>query len=205
MSDSCARISQSATVPRSRGDSLGAPGGAHGKGLGILAGMNSIGSLSTYTVQSVDIAHLIQIALTPIFLISAIGVTLNVLTSRLARIVDRARATEDVLRRPDHTHDGRDLHGVLSVLARRARYINAAITLITLSALFISLVVVMLFVNAFLRWDLSVFIACMFILSMLSLAAALSAFLIEVRVATNTLQIGIEAAEAADAASRHDE
>jgi hypothetical protein len=52
---------------------------------------------------------------------------------------------------------------------------------------------------------LSVFIACMFILSMLSLATALSAFLIEVRVATNNLQIGIEAAEAADAASRHDE
>ncbi len=167
--------------------------------------MNGIGSLSTYTVQSVDIAHLIQIALTPIFLISGIGVTLNVLTNRLARIVDRARATEDTLRRPDQTQSGRDLHGVLNVLARRARYINAAITLITLSALVISLVVVMLFVNAFLRWDLSVFIACMFILSMLSLAASLSAFLIEVRVATNTLRIGIEAAGAAEAASRHDE
>ena len=141
-------------------------------------------------VQSVDIAHLIQIALTPIFLISAIGVTLNVLTSRLARIVDRARAMEDILRRPDHAHDGRNLHAALDVLARRARYINAAITLITLSALFIALVVVMLFVNAFLRWDLSAFIACMFILSMLALAAALTAFLIEVRIATNTLQIG---------------
>jgi CBS domain containing-hemolysin-like protein len=159
--------------------------------------MNGIGSL-TYTVQSVDIAHLIQIALTPIFLISAIGVTLNVLTSRLARIVDRARAMEDVLRQPDHQHGGRDLHGALSVLARRARYINAAIMLITLSALFIALVVVMLFVNAFLRWDLSVFIACMFILSMLSLAAALLAFLIEVRIATNTLRIGIEAASRQD-------
>jgi hypothetical protein len=154
-------------------------------------------ALTTYTVQSVDIAHLIQIALTPIFLISAIGVTLSVLTSRLARIVDRARAMEDILRRHDHQRDERDLHGALSVMARRARYINAAITLITLSALFIALVVVMLFVNAFLRWDLSVFIACMFILSMLSLAAALSAFLIEVRIATNTLRIGIEAAEAA--------
>ena len=150
-------------------------------------------------VHSVDIAHLIQIALTPIFLISAIGVTLNVLTSRLARIVDRARAMEDILRRPDHAHDGRNLHAALDVLARRARYINAAITLITLSALFIALVVVMLFVNAFLRWDLSAFIACMFILSMLALAAALTAFLIEVRIATNTLQIGIEAA------SRHEE
>jgi CBS domain containing-hemolysin-like protein len=145
-------------------------------------------------VQSADIAHLIQVALTPIFLISAIGVTLNVLTSRLARIVDRARTMEDILRRPDHTHDGRDLHGALGVLERRARYINAAITLITLSALFIALVVVMLFVNAFLRWDLSVFIASMFILSMLSLASALLAFLIEVRIATNALRIGIEAA-----------
>jgi CBS domain containing-hemolysin-like protein len=146
------------------------------------------------TVQQTDIAHLIQVALTPIFLISAIGVTLNVLTNRLARIVDRARAMENELCRPDYKAGGRDLHAALGVLERRARYINAAITLITLSALFIALVVVMLFVNAFLRWDLSVFIASMFILSMLALAGALSAFLIEVRIATKTLRIGIEAA-----------
>jgi Protein of unknown function (DUF2721) len=156
--------------------------------------MTGISALSNYTVQATDIAHLIQVALTPIFLISAIGVTLNVLTSRLARIVDRARAMEDVVCQPDYKPEGRDLHAALGVLARRARYINAAITLITLSALFISLVVVMLFVNAFLRWDLSTFIACMFILSMLSLAAALLSFLIEVRIATTTLRIGIEAA-----------
>jgi len=158
--------------------------------------MNPVTSLST--AQTIDIAHLIQVALTPIFLISAIGVTLNVLTSRLARIVDRARAMEDVLRRPDHAYDSRDLHGGLRILARRARYINAAITLITLSALFIALVVVMLFVNAFLRWDLSAFIACMFILSMLSLCAALLSFLIEVRIATTSLRIGIEAAARKD-------
>jgi hypothetical protein len=156
--------------------------------------MNGIPSLTTYTVQSVDVAHLIQVALTPIFLISAIGVTLNVLTSRLSRIVDRARAMEDTLRNPEHRHDGRDLHGALGVLARRARYINAAITLITLSALFIAFVVVMLFVNAFLRWDLSALIACLFILSMVSLCASLLSFLIEVRIATTTLRIGIEAA-----------
>jgi hypothetical protein len=161
--------------------------------------MNSIRGLATYTIQSVDVAHLIQVALTPIFLISAIGVTLNVLTSRLARIVDRARTMEDILRDPNHTHDGRDLHGTLGVLARRARYINASITLITLSALFIALVVVMLFVNAFLRWDLSAVIACLFILSMVSLCASLLSFLIEVRIATTTLQIGIEAA------ARHEE
>ncbi|MGC1388493.1 MAG: DUF2721 domain-containing protein [Steroidobacteraceae bacterium] len=146
------------------------------------------------SVQSIDIAHWIQIALTPIFLISAIGVTLNVLTSRLARIVDRARAMEDRLRVSEQRSESRDLHATLLVLARRAKWINAAITLITLSALFIALVVVMLFVNAFLRWELSAFIAGLFILSMSSLAAALLAFLIEVRIATTTLRIGIEEA-----------
>jgi hypothetical protein len=151
-------------------------------------------SLSTNTVQPGDIAHLIQIALTPIFLISAIGVILNVLTNRLARIVDRARVMENDLCRPDYRPEGRDLHVALGVLARRARHINAAIIFITISALFIALVVVMLFVNAFLRWELAAFIACMFILSMLSLAAALLTFLIEVRIATATLRIGIEAA-----------
>ena len=143
------------------------------------------------TAPPVDIAHLIQVALTPIFLISAIGVTLNVLTSRLARIVDRARAMEDRLLKADHVHDGRDLHMQLKILARRSRWINAAITLITLSALFIALVVVMLFVNAFLRYEYSLVIAGMFIMSMVTLAAALLAFLIEVRIATTTLRIGI--------------
>ena len=127
-------------------------------------------------------------------MISAIGVTLNVLTSRLSRIVDRARAMESEVSRPDYQVGGRDLHAALSVMARRASYINAAITLITLSALFIALVVVMLFVNAFAHWDLAAFIAIMFILSMLAFAAALTSFLIEVRIATTTLQIGIEAA-----------
>lgn len=151
--------------------------------------------MNTFFPQAADVAHLIQVALTPIFLISAIGVTLNVLTSRLARIVDRARAMENELCRPDYLAvGGRDLHAALGVLARRAHYINAAITLITLSALFIALVVVMLFVNAFAHWELSAFIAIMFILSMLSLAAALTSFLIEVRIATTSLRIGIEAA-----------
>ena len=150
--------------------------------------------MSSIFPQAADVAHLIQVALTPIFLISAIGVTLNVLTSRLSRIVDRARAMESEVCRPDYQAGGRDLHAALSVMARRARYIYAAITLITLSALLIALVVVMLFVNAFAHWDLAAFIAIMFILSMLSFAGALTAFLIEVRIATTTLQIGIEAA-----------
>src|ERR1700743_3985560 len=64
------------------------------------------GHLSTYFTQSADIAHLIQVSLTPIFLISAIGVTLNVFTSRLARIVDRARSMESEVCRPGYQPGG---------------------------------------------------------------------------------------------------
>jgi hypothetical protein len=155
------------------------------------------------TSTAVDIAHLIQVALTPIFLISAIGVTLNVLTSRLARIVDRARMMEDKLIRQE-VEGGHDLNEQLAVLARRSRWINAAITLITLSALFIALVVVMLFANAFLRAELSIVIAGMFISSMLTLVAALLAFLIEVRIATTALRIGLRDASLERPAAAHD-
>ena len=148
-------------------------------------------SVSPFLDQSAGIAHLIQVALTPIFLISAVGVVLNVMTNRLARIVDRARTIEDHIHKKDFAGKLEDMHDLLRVLARRTRHMNRAITLVTISALFISLVVMMLFVNAFLHWDLSEFIALMFIASMLSLASALLEFLIEVRIATDSLRIGI--------------
>jgi hypothetical protein len=143
----------------------------------------------------VDIAHLIQVALTPIFLMTAIGVTLNVLTNRLARIVDRARKLESSLIRSEPPIGGGDMHAQLRVLARRARFINAAVTLIIGSGLLISLVVVMLFGQAFLNWELSALIAVVFTLSMLTLASSLLVFLIEVRIATSALRIGMIAAE----------
>ena len=139
----------------------------------------------------IDVAHLIQVALTPIFLMTAIGVTLNVLTNRLARIVDRARRLEDAVARGDTVINGGEVRDQLGALVRRSRFINAAITLIIASGLLISLVVVMLFLDAFLRWQVSALIAVVFVLSMLSLAASLLAFLVEVRIATASVRIGL--------------
>ncbi|MBS0611652.1 MAG: DUF2721 domain-containing protein [Proteobacteria bacterium] len=147
--------------------------------------------MSVFLSQSVDIAHLIQVALTPIFLISGVGVMLNVMTSRLARIVDRARQVEDRIRRGESPEAVQALHDALRAMARRARHMNHAITLITISALLISLVVVSLFLNAFLMLELGRFIAIMFIGTMLTLAIGLLEFLIEVRIATDSLRIGI--------------
>src|ERR1700753_2992022 len=92
--------------------------------------------------QVTDISHLIQSALAPVFLLSGVGVTLGVLTGRLTRAVDRARAREEKV--TPHPADARQIHDDLRVLARRARYINGAITMCGCSAVLIALVVIML-------------------------------------------------------------
>ena len=51
----------------------------------------------TATGPGFDVGHLIQLAVAPVFLIAGVAATLNVLTSRLARIVDRALAFDELM------------------------------------------------------------------------------------------------------------
>ena len=43
------------------------------------------------------VAHVIQMAVAPVFLLTGVGAILTVLTNRLARIIDRARILEERL------------------------------------------------------------------------------------------------------------
>ena len=135
-----------------------------------------------------DIAHVVQSAVAPVFLLTGVAATLGVLTNRLARIVDRARALEEQLE--SHPGSAQHLHADLAVLARRARYINFAISLCAITALLVALVVVTLFANAFLGSELGVAIAVLFVGAMVCLSAAFITFFIEVRLATAVLRIG---------------
>ena len=136
-----------------------------------------------------DIAHLIQSSVAPVFLLSGVAASLGVLTNRLSRIVDRARTLE--ARLEGHPGQAPQLHADLAVLARRAHYINVAISLCTIAALLVALVVVTLFANAFLGSELGLVIALLFVGAMVCLSAAFIAFFVEVRVAVKALRIGI--------------
>ncbi|MBV9344488.1 MAG: DUF2721 domain-containing protein [Gammaproteobacteria bacterium] len=139
--------------------------------------------------EPTDIAHLVQSSVAPVFLLSGVAAMLGVLTNRLARIVDRARRLESELQA--HPALAAHLHADLAVLARRAGYINSAISLCVIAALLVALVVVALFANAFLGVALAKVIALLFVGAMLVLSAAFVAFFIEVRQATATLRIGL--------------
>ena len=135
-----------------------------------------------------DIAHLIQSSVAPVFLLTGVAAMLGVLTNRLARIVDRARVLEG--RIEGGLGKPASLHADLMVLARRARYINFAISLCAVAAVMVAAVVVTLFANAFFGLGIGGLIASLFVGSLLLLAAAFIAFFIEVRYATAALRIG---------------
>ena len=139
--------------------------------------------------QVVAIGHVIQLAVAPVFLLTGVSGLLGVLTNRLARVIDRARALEDGLSGATEAYQQRADHD-LRHLSIRARWINTSISLCTMCALLICTVIVALFVGAFLSTDLSILIGLLFTASMLALFSALVSFLREVYVATRSLRIG---------------
>ena len=138
-----------------------------------------------------DIAHVVQSSVAPVFLLTGVASTLAVLTNRLSRVVDRARALEDRLEKEPARRGA--LLADLRVLARRARYINGAISMCAVAALLVALVVVSLFADAFLGLELAAAIALLFVAAMVCLAVAYIAFFVEVRIAISALRIGIPA------------
>jgi len=133
-----------------------------------------------------DLAHVIQLAVAPVFLLTALSTMLVVLTNRLARVVDRTRKLEVfILEHPERAELPRD---EMSSLFRRTVLCNRAITLCTLTLLLICVVIALLFISALMGFNASLSIAALFVASMFSFIFALLSFLREVRVASLALE-----------------
>ncbi|MDR2213041.1 MAG: DUF2721 domain-containing protein, partial [Pseudomonadales bacterium] len=144
-----------------------------------------------------DISRVIQLSVAPVFLLAAIGQALNVLSTRLSRIIDRGRRLNELQEAAPSialvTVAG-DSHLSLDeeqyTLARRARLINRAIKLCTLSGLFITVVIVVLFVDVLLGLPLDYLVALLFGVALTCLITALITFLREIELSTTTFRFG---------------
>jgi hypothetical protein len=136
-----------------------------------------------------SVAHVIQLSVAPVFLLTGVGAILGVITHRLARIIDRGRALEGRLPIAGE-EEAVQLHRELAVLSRRARLANWSISLCTTSAFLVCSVIVVLFLEAFVSVNAPGSIALLFIAAMLALIAGLLLFLREIYLATASLRIG---------------
>lgn len=132
------------------------------------------------------LAHTIELSIAPVFLLSAVGVFLGVLTNRLARIVDRARTLDQAV----GTEREAEVRAELAILERRRHLILQAVNMCTYSAVLIASVIAALFLGAFVRLDLTSVVGLAFVAAMLTLIVGLLNFLREVRLALRWVRKG---------------
>lgn len=131
-----------------------------------------------------DITRAIQLAIAPVFLLTAIGTLINALTGRLGRAVDRRRKLEELL----SAFDGESRSSMereLASLENRIRLVLWAMAFAVLSALLVCLLIGTAFMGAFVALDLSKPVAALFVAAIAALTLCLLAFLREVFLAAS--------------------
>lgn len=140
-------------------------------------------------MEQPDIADAIALAVAPIFLLAGIGALLNVMTARLGRVIDRARAIESVLEGEPPDVARLRCREELKALDRRMVSSNRAILATTVSALLVCLVVALLFLEQLTALDVRFAVATVFVATMALLTLGLVFFLLEIAVATRSLKV----------------
>ena len=134
------------------------------------------------------IVQTIQLSLAPVFVLVAIGNILNILSTRLGRVVDRARVLQGLhidTEGPAHDRVVREIR----VVDRRIGIITGAIRIMVLSGLSIGTTIVLLFLDGLAGIDLHIPAGVTFLGSVVLLLAALVLFLRETQIAADALRI----------------
>jgi hypothetical protein len=134
------------------------------------------------------IAQTIQLALAPVFVLVAIGNILNLLSSRLGRVVDRSRHLQE----RHMSTEGQDHNEVVAeirMIDGRIKLITRAVRLMVISGLFIGTTVAVLFLEELVQLSLQRVAAGTFMTAIGLLMWALILFLRETQIAAQQLRI----------------
>jgi len=135
-----------------------------------------------------ELIPVLQVAVGPVILVSGIGLLLLTMTNRLGRVVDRSRALANDLRHAP-PQVGPRLRAQLDVLGARARILQQAIILASVSVLLAAVLVIVLFLTAILDLPAAWLIIGLFAGCMLALIGALIAFIHDLNRSLAALQL----------------
>ncbi|MFH1497293.1 MAG: DUF2721 domain-containing protein [Verrucomicrobiota bacterium] len=136
---------------------------------------------------------MIQLAITPVILITGLGSLMLTMTNRLGRIVDRTRVLAGQARSAtgeERTH----VESQLRILFRRAKLVRMAVSLATLSMFVSGLLVVVIFLSALLGIEAALAILMLFVAAITLLLGALGFFLRDINVTLNALRLEVRRA-----------
>ena len=145
---------------------------------------------SSLSLRLSELLPILQAAIGPVILISGVGLLLLSMTNRYGRIIDRARAMAEALRHSVPEHRER-FDAQLQVLSKRANMARMAITLATISVLLAAVLVITLFVTAFLHLEIALLSAVVFIACLSSLIVSLFFLLGEIHLSLAALRLEV--------------
>jgi hypothetical protein len=140
------------------------------------------------------VVRVLQTALTPAFLLAAVASLLNVLTTRLARAVDRSRE----LQRSLGESTGKERQAIRSelvIIGKRKQLVRLSIQLSVTGAVVVCAMVAMLFFMGISPFSMAELIVSMFIVAMGLIAFALIALLWETTLAAHEVDMPALAAD----------
>ena len=132
-----------------------------------------------------DISRVIQLAVAPVFLLTAIATMINAMNTRLGRAVDRRRLVQERLKGDDKIRQF-ESENELRSLCLRIHLAYLGILFLVLAALLVCLVVAGAFIGALVSVDLAKTVAVIFVLAMGSMVISLCMFLREVYLAVSS-------------------
>ena len=133
----------------------------------------------------------IQLAVAPVFLLTAVAGMIGALTHRLARVIDRSRVLHKELMDESLRPSIRDSYNQeLKNIATRGRFINVSMIFLVLCAIMIGLTILELFFAETSGGKLmvSVFVLYTFVAGIASFILALISLLIEVLIASYSIR-----------------
>ena len=135
------------------------------------------------TLQPENLSRAIQLSVAPVFLLAGIGALMNVLSGRLARIVDTAKQARAA------GSEGASMDERTRQLYRQRMQLTIrAIGLLTATTLLIAMVVAAMFLSVIFQLNLTAVVVPLFISAMVLLMLASLCFLREVQLAARYLQ-----------------
>lgn len=135
-----------------------------------------------------ELIPILQASVSPVILISGVGLLLLSMTNRYGRVIDRSRELDDTARGAALPEKER-MKPQLEILFRRARLLRTAIIFATVSVLLAAVLVMVLFLAAFLNVEIVTVITVLFIACLLSLIVSLLALLQDINLSLAALKL----------------
>lgn len=138
-------------------------------------------------LDTAAVTHGIQLAIAPVFLLTAVSGMIGAVAGRLARIIDRARKVEADARASTDEAVLQRAKAELNELRLRGRLANGCIALLTMCGLFIGLTIILIFLGETTAFRSGGSAVMSFLLGVAAFLMALLVFLAETWIATRLL------------------